>query len=156
MCVCVCACVHRGMHFMLCMHVHACVMCMGMYYVCVCEHFYNNIVIYNLSLITFNFQVNAFLMKLVSMSQYAWNPNSEYKAAGSDFVNFPEFVTVVTECFETLNLTADFTDGLILELYDFMIKGIHKKGFLEKKGHVQKELDQEVLHVLQNYNIEIL
>ena len=77
-------------------------------------------------------------MKMVSISQYTWNPSLEYKAEGSDNVTFPNFVTVVTEYFHSLHLTTDFTCELIFELYELMIKGILKKGFLEKKGHVRK------------------
>ena len=77
-------------------------------------------------------------MKMVSISQYTWNPSLEYKAVGVNFVNFPEFVTTVTEYFHSLHLTTDFTCELIFELYELMIKGILKKGYLEKKGHVRK------------------
>jgi hypothetical protein len=81
-------------------------------------------------------QVNAFLMKMVNISEYSWSPRLEYKAEGSEFVNFPEFVTVITEYFGNLSLDTDFTCELIGELYDLMVLGILKKGFLVKKGHV--------------------
>ena len=75
---------------------------------------------------------------MVSISQYTWNPSLEYKAEGSNYVNFPEFVTVVTDYFCSLHLTTDFTCELIFELYELMIRGVLKMGFLEKKGHVRK------------------
>ena len=83
-------------------------------------------------------QVNAFLMKMVSISQYTWNSRLEYKAEGSKLVNFPEFVTMVTRYFCHLHLTIDFTCELVFELYQLIIEGILKKGFLEKKGHRRK------------------
>jgi hypothetical protein len=83
-------------------------------------------------------QVNAFLMKMVNISEYSWSPRLEYKAEGSEFVNFPEFVTVVTEYFSDLHLNTDFTCELIAELYDSMVLGIIKKGFLVKRGHFRK------------------
>jgi hypothetical protein len=83
-------------------------------------------------------QMNAFLMKLVMLAQYTWSPHLEYKAEGSEFVKFPEFVTVVTEYFDQLCLSTDFTAELILELYEFLVKGILKKGYLSKQGHKRK------------------
>ena len=75
-------------------------------------------------------------MKMVNISEYSWSARLEYKAEGSEFVNFPEFVTVITEYFGNLSLDTDFTCELIGELYDLMVLGILKKGFLVKKGHV--------------------
>ena len=77
-------------------------------------------------------------MKMVNISEYTWSPRLEYKAEGSKFVNFPEFVTVVTEYFSDLHLNTDFTCELIAELYDSMVLGIIKKGFLVKRGHFRK------------------
>jgi hypothetical protein len=83
-------------------------------------------------------QVNAFLMKMVNISEYSWSSRLEYKAEGSEFVNFPEFVTVVTEYFSDLHLNTDFTCELIFELFELMVLGILKKGLLVKRGHVRK------------------
>ena len=77
-------------------------------------------------------------MKLIMLAQYSWSPRLEYKAEGTEFVNFPEFVTVVTEYFTDLHLNTDFTCELIFELYELMVLGILKKGFLVKRGHVRK------------------
>ena len=77
-------------------------------------------------------------MKFVMLAQYLWSPHLEYKTEGSEFVNFPEFVTVVTEYFSNLHLNTDFTCELIGELYELMVLGILKKGFLVKQGHVRK------------------
>ena len=58
-------------------------------------------------------QVNAFLMKMVQMLGFLWTNHLEYKAEGSSCINFPEFVTLVTEYFHNLNLTTALTCELI-------------------------------------------
>ena len=58
-------------------------------------------------------QVNAFLMKMVQMLGFLWNLQHEYKAEGSSCVNFPEFVTLVTEYFQKLHLNTELTCELI-------------------------------------------
>ena len=58
-------------------------------------------------------QVNAFLMKMVQMLGFLWTTHLEYKAEGTSCVNFPEFVTLVTEYFQKLNLTTALTCELI-------------------------------------------
>ena len=76
---------------------------------------------------------------MVSVAQYTWKPHLEYKNVGkSDFVEFPGFVTAVTEYFEKLHLTTDLTSVLILEMHEILVEGILKKGFLVKKGYVVK------------------
>ena len=58
-------------------------------------------------------QVNAFLMKMVQMLGFLWTTQLEYKAEGTSCINFPEFVTLVTEYFQKLNLTTALTGELI-------------------------------------------
>ena len=58
-------------------------------------------------------QVNAFLMKMVQMLGFLWTTQLEYAAEGTSCVNFPEFVTLVTEYFQKLNLTMQLTCELI-------------------------------------------
>jgi hypothetical protein len=95
-------------------------------------------------------QVNVFLMKMVSLSEYTWSSHLEYKPPeDSKVVDFPEFVTIVTSCFGKLYLRGDFICELILELYELMVLGILKKGFLVKKGHSRRNWNRRyfVLHL---------
>ena len=52
-------------------------------------------------------------MKMVQMLGFLWTNHLEYKAEGSSCINFPEFVTLVTEYFHNLNLTTALTCELI-------------------------------------------
>lgn len=83
-------------------------------------------------------QFNAFLLKMVSITGYIWSPQLEYQKKGTQSINFPEFLTVLAEYFSNLHLDADFTCQMILELYNFIVLGILKKGYLVKRGHFRR------------------